>query len=58
MDGKIALERLKDGNKRFVNGNTEKPNQTLERLKEVSSYQNPFATIIGCSDSRPRTHFI
>jgi len=58
MDGKIALERLKDGNKRFVNGNTEKPNQTLERLKEVSSYQNPFATIIGCSDSRVPSEII
>lgn len=58
MDGKIALERLKDGNKRFVNGNTEKPNQTLERLKEVSTYQNPFATIIGCSDSRVPSEII
>ena len=57
-DGIESLNRLKEGNKRFINGNTEKPNQTLDRLKEVSNEQNPFATIIGCSDSRVPSEII
>jgi carbonic anhydrase len=47
-----ALVRLKDGNSRFVNGQTAKPRQDFSRLKEVAEGQYPFATIIGCSDSR------
>jgi carbonic anhydrase len=47
-----ALLRLQQGNKRFVEGKPLKPNQDLNRIKEVSKKQFPFATIIGCSDSR------
>lgn len=47
-----ALEMLKEGNKRFVNGAAAKPRQDFNRLKEVAGQQKPFATIIGCSDSR------
>lgn len=47
-----ALIRLKEGNMRFVNGKPLRPRQDIARLHEVSSAQNPFATIIGCSDSR------
>lgn len=47
-----ALQRLKEGNQRFVNGQSIKPRQNLARIKEVASGQNPFATIVGCSDSR------
>jgi len=47
-----ALNSLKEGNKRFVEGKSIKPHQDLQRIKEVSSGQNPFAIIVGCSDSR------
>jgi carbonic anhydrase len=47
-----ALKSLKEGNKRFVEGKSIKPHQDLQRIKEVSSGQKPFAIIIGCSDSR------
>jgi len=29
-----ALNKLKEGNTRFINNTSEKPNQTLDRLKE------------------------
>jgi len=47
-----ALTLLKEGNQRFVKGLPAKPRQDLNRIKEVASAQTPFATIIGCSDSR------
>lgn len=47
-----ALIRLKEGNMRFVNGKPLRPRQDIARLHEVSTAQNPFATIVGCSDSR------
>jgi carbonic anhydrase len=47
-----ALKRLKDGNQRFIEGKSVKPNQDFNRIKEVAGGQYPFATIVGCSDSR------
>lgn len=47
-----ALVKLKEGNQRFVTGKSLKPRQDFNRIKEVSKGQNPFATIVGCSDSR------
>ncbi|MFM7858982.1 MAG: carbonic anhydrase [Flammeovirgaceae bacterium] len=47
-----ALAKLKEGNKRFVEGKPLKPRQDVNRIKEVAATQNPFAIIIGCSDSR------
>jgi carbonic anhydrase len=47
-----ALARLKEGNKRFVSGKSSKPRQDATRIKEVAEGQSPFATIVGCSDSR------
>jgi carbonic anhydrase len=48
-----ALERLKKGNQRFVEGQTQ--NQRLlthqERAK-MAETQEPFAIVLGCSDSR------
>ncbi len=44
---------LKAGNKRFVEGRSERPNLTRERLLETfNKGQHPVATIISCSDSR------
>jgi len=47
-----ALSALNRGNKRFVLMKTIKPRQTAERRSELTKGQNPFAIIIGCSDSR------
>ncbi|ENU25343.1 carbonic anhydrase [Acinetobacter gyllenbergii] len=48
-----ALERLKAGNARFVKG--EAVQQKLlshQERAEMASEQNPFAIVLGCSDSR------
>ncbi len=47
-----ALSKLKQGNERFVQGKSIRPHQDLNRIKEVAAGQAPFATIVGCSDSR------
>jgi carbonic anhydrase len=47
-----ALSRLRDGNRRFVSGET--PTQTLSHniRRILSADQSPFAIVLGCSDSR------
>lgn len=47
-----ALNRLKTGNERFYQGKAQRPNQSPERVKALAAGQNPFAIIVGCSDSR------
>ena len=47
-----ALKRLVDGNERYVQDKLTCPNRTQERREALSSQQNPFAVIVGCSDSR------
>jgi carbonic anhydrase len=48
-----ALQRLRDGNRRFVsearNGDN---NANQRRRRELAVGQNPFAIVLGCSDSR------
>lgn len=46
-----ALERLKDGNDRFVAGKSVRCNLTVQVMKTAAA-QAPFATVIGCIDSR------
>ncbi len=46
------LEKLKKGNERFIKGVSINPNQSLDRCKETSKGQNPFAVVLTCSDSR------
>jgi carbonic anhydrase len=48
-----ALELLREGNKRFVSG-VQSAETFLSRLKrnDLVSGQEPFAVILGCSDSR------
>ena len=53
-----ALIRLKEGNKRFVGGKSMRPHQDFQRIKEVSLGQEPFAVIVGCSDSRVPSEII
>lgn len=49
---KSPLERLIEGNKRFVRGDFVSPNRSEERRLQTLSGQHPFAAILTCSDSR------
>jgi len=54
-----ALQRLIDGNQRFLRGEAQLSGIPRETLAELARGQYPFATILGCSDSRvsPETIF-
>ena len=48
-----ALERLKKGNQRFMNGETNHQKLlTHHERAQMAETQEPFAIILGCSDSR------
>ena len=47
-----AIKRLADGNARFVSGKLRHPHSGTEWRKRLIDGQDPFATILGCSDSR------
>src|SRR6476469_4673762 len=47
-----ALRRLIEGNRRFLRGEARFPTVRKEILVELAREQRPFATILGCSDSR------
>lgn len=47
-----GLNRLMQGNERYVQDKLEHPNRTLERRQSIISVQEPFATVVGCADSR------
>jgi carbonic anhydrase len=47
-----ALAKLVEGNKRFVEMKLAHPEQDAARRTELSQGQQPFAVILGCSDSR------
>ncbi|MDZ8070849.1 MAG: carbonic anhydrase [Nostoc sp. DedQUE08] len=47
-----VLQELLDGNDRFVKARRRNPNQTKSRLVEIAKGQKPFASILGCADSR------
>jgi carbonic anhydrase len=46
------LKRLMDGNRRYMADQTSNPDRNAYRRQEVAKKQNPFAVIVGCSDSR------
>src|SRR4029077_7621489 len=46
------LARLVAGNQRFVGGKARFPAMRKEVLKHLAKGQRPYATILGCSDSR------
>ena len=54
---KIAIEILKEGNKRFVN-NLKANRNLLEQANETSDGQHPFAVILSCIDSRTSAELI
>jgi carbonic anhydrase len=47
-----ALDRLREGNRRFVANTHGADPKTQVRPAEVAAGQEPFAIILGCSDSR------
>ncbi|HEV2149064.1 MAG TPA: carbonic anhydrase, partial [Longimicrobiaceae bacterium] len=47
-----ALQALREGNARFARGGVTEPNRNLARVREVAPKQTPFASILGCADSR------
>lgn len=47
-----ALQRLMEGNQRFVANRLLDPNRSPQRRSAVANSQQPFATILGCVDSR------
>ena len=53
IDAITALQRLREGNHRYVNNlRSTETLVTHTRRIELASYQEPFAIILGCSDSR------
>ncbi|MBX7256322.1 MAG: hypothetical protein K1Y02_08155 [Candidatus Hydrogenedentes bacterium] len=52
-DGDAVIQKLKEGNGRFVAGASQHPDATASRRTDTAQNgQKPIATIIGCSDSR------
>jgi carbonic anhydrase len=53
LDAREALQRLRDGNRRFVS-DTGRLEALIDRSRrtELSNSQHPFAIVLGCSDSR------
>ncbi len=45
-------ERLLEGNRRFSLGQALRSDIGIARRHQVSDFQQPFAMILGCSDSR------
>src|SRR5581483_6066968 len=47
-----ALKNLMDGNARFVAETPITGRPLMDRVRELAKGQSPFATVLGCSDSR------
>ena len=52
VDAIVALDRLRDGNRRFVAGTPKHPHETTKWRQSLEHGQHPFAVVLGCSDSR------
>lgn len=54
-----ALQKLRDGNRRFVADDSDHTRLTHRKSRdEVAAAQAPFAIVLGCSDSRVPTEII
>lgn len=47
-----SLQRLKDGNARYVSGQTSQKESGEAYRKELAKGQQPYAVVVACSDSR------
>jgi carbonic anhydrase len=52
LSAEEGLRRLIEGNKRFVTGKARFPTVCKETLAALAKGQQPYATILGCADSR------
>src|ERR1700736_5669281 len=53
ISAREALERLRTGNRRFASDTRRRDSLANQRRRdEVAASQNPFAIVLGCSDSR------
>lgn len=52
MDKQEVIQRLKDGNDRFVADKVDGQLQNSERRNSLTSGQDPYAIILSCADSR------
>ena len=52
LSAQEALDKLKKGNKRFVQLHQKHPDESKQRRKEMLKGQHPFVVILSCSDSR------
>ena len=52
LSAQEALDKLKKGNKRFVQLHQKHPDESKQRRQEMLKGQHPFAVILSCSDSR------
>ena len=53
MNAEEALERLRDGNRRFASGTWSRDEHLRHSLQvEMAKDREPFAIILGCSDAR------
>jgi carbonic anhydrase len=50
--GNEALQKLMNGNKRFVSGTLAQKDVSAKKREELTKGQKPFATVLTCSDSR------
>jgi carbonic anhydrase len=57
-DAAEARQRLIEGNKRFVAGESIHGHASKEWRKRLTASQKPFAAILGCSDSRVPTEMV
>lgn len=51
-DPASALDQLLAGNRRYVEGRSQHPDETMARRKEVAGGQHPIAVVLTCADSR------
>lgn len=52
MNSKEVIQRLKDGNGRFVADKLDRKLQDVERRDSLTGGQDPYAIILSCADSR------
>lgn len=58
ISAREALERLREGNRRFAAGIRDDADVIHSRRAEAAKGQEPFAIVLGCSDSRVPAEFV